>query len=165
MGSVSTIPIVLIYSFTYLFYLLGLSFLAGLSVFAVALLVNFGLGMAIQVIDTKLMKRKDERMNHTTEALNNIKTLKFYCWTDAFEREIGKRREAELKTIKVQMFWIVLIITSINYFPNLLSTVVFSTFLGTGHTTTLANAFSILVFFGLIKEPLIELPWALSSFI
>lgn len=88
MGSVSTIPIVLIYSFSYLFYLLGLSFLAGLSVFFIALFFNAILGLVIEKVDTKLMKAKDDRMNHTTEALNNIKTLKFYSWTDAFEKEI-----------------------------------------------------------------------------
>lgn len=42
------------------------------------------------------MKRKDLRMNHTTEAINNIKTLKLYSWNSAFEKEIKKRRDREL---------------------------------------------------------------------
>jgi len=34
------------------------------------------------------MDRKDERMNATNEAINHIKMLKMYSWTDVFEKEI-----------------------------------------------------------------------------
>jgi ABC-type multidrug transport system fused ATPase/permease subunit len=35
-----------------------------------------------------IMRRKDLRMNFTNEAVNNIKTLKFYSWVGIYEEEI-----------------------------------------------------------------------------
>lgn len=111
------------------------------------------------------MSRKDKRMNHTNEAFNNIKTLKLYSWTGIFEDEIVKRREHELSMYKRIAFWLALIITSLYFFPGILSSVVFTTYIGTGHQIDLASAFTVLVFFDLIKEPLRQLPLFVSQFI
>jgi ABC-type multidrug transport system fused ATPase/permease subunit len=61
--------------------------------------------------------------------------------------------------------WVALIITSNYFFPNILSSVVFSTYIGTGHQINLATSFSVLVFFDIIKEPLRQFPLFLSSFV
>jgi hypothetical protein len=111
------------------------------------------------------MKRKDKRMNHTTEALQNIKLLKFYSWTDIFEEEIQARRVYEFKKYRAIAVQLALIICSLYFFPNILSSVVFSTYIGTGHSLDLATSFSVLVFFDLIKEPIRSLPLFMSSFI
>lgn len=79
------------------------------------------------------MKAKDARMNHTTESVTNIKTLKLYSWNDAFEREIKKRRDKELKLFRKIAFWLSLIISSLYFFPQVLSSVVFATYIGTKH--------------------------------
>ena len=42
------------------------------------------------------MKRKDERMNATTEVFNNIKMIKLYGWTETFEKRINEKRNNEL---------------------------------------------------------------------
>ena len=112
-----------------------------------------------------MMKRKDKRMNYTNEALANIKTLKFYSWIDSFENEIQKRRRNEMKSMKKIAIWLTLLIASIYFFPNILSSVVFTTYIGTGHTIDLATAFSVLVFFDLIIEPMINLPLFISVFV
>ena len=44
-----------------------------------------------------MQKLTDKRLNYTTEALTNIKTLKFYQWTNTFSKEIENRRLAELR--------------------------------------------------------------------
>jgi len=82
------IPFVLIYSFTFLFMILGLSFFSGIFVFLVASYVNFKLGLSLKSINNDRMKGKDQRMNHTNEALGNIKTIKFYSQQTSFENEI-----------------------------------------------------------------------------
>lgn len=79
-----------------LFYILGLSFFSGVGVFVLAFVTNLIVGLILEKQQQEIMKRKDLRMNHTTEAINNIKTLKLYSWNSAFEKEIKKRRDSEL---------------------------------------------------------------------
>jgi len=111
------------------------------------------------------MRRKDRRMNHTTEALGNIKTLKLYSWTDVFQTEIQARRVYEFRKMKSIAIWLTAIIASLYFFPQVLSSVVFSTYIGTGHDIDLATAFTVLILFDLIKNPLRQLPLFFSSFI
>ena len=104
-------------------------------------------------------------MNHTTEALGNIKTLKLYSWTDVFQAEIQARRVYEFRKMKSIAIWLTAIIASLYFFPQVLSSVVFSTYIGTGHDIDLATAFTVLILFDLIKNPLRQLPLFFSSFI
>jgi len=46
-----------------------------------------------------------------------------------------------------------------------LSSVVFSVYIGTGHTIDLATAFSVIIFFDLIIEPMVNFPLMISSFV
>jgi ABC-type bacteriocin/lantibiotic exporter with double-glycine peptidase domain len=154
LGDITQVPIVLIYTFSFLFYTLGMSFWAGIGVFALAFVVNLIIGLKLEKVNTELMKRKDQRMSHTTEALSNIKMLKFYSWTSIFQEEVQKRRVHEFKMYKVIAVWLALVITSLYFFPNILSSVVFSTYIGTGHRLDLATAFTCLVFFDIIKDPI-----------
>jgi len=101
------------------------------------------------------MKRKDKRMNHTTEAVQNIKTLKLYSWTGIFEREINNRREREIKIFKRVAVMLSTLIAGLYFFPNILIPVCFSTHIGTGHYISLADAFAMMIFFELLKEPII----------
>jgi ATP-binding cassette subfamily C (CFTR/MRP) protein 1 len=146
-----------------LFYILGLSFFAGIGVFVLAFITNLIIGLILEKQQIEIMKRKDMRMNHTTEAINNIKTLKLYNWSSAFEKEIKKRRDSELQMFRKIAFWLSLIISSLYFFPQVLSSVVFSTYIGTGHFVDLSTAFSVLIFFELIKEPMRQLPTFISS--
>jgi ABC-type bacteriocin/lantibiotic exporter with double-glycine peptidase domain len=84
MSNVVQIPFALTYTFIMLFYILGFSFFAGIGVFVVAFLFNLVVGRILQKKQKKIMNAKDARMNHTSEALTNIKNLKLYSWTLAF---------------------------------------------------------------------------------
>ena len=148
-----------------LFYILGLSFFTGIGVFVLAFVTNLIVGLILEKQQGEIMKRKDRRMNHTTEAITNIKTLKLYSWNDAFKKEIDKRREKELQMFKKIAFWLSIIISSLYFFPQVLSSFVFATYIGTDHYIDIATAFSVLVFFDLIKEPMRQLPTFISSFI
>jgi len=75
-------PIVILSCFTFLFYFLGLSFLSGIAVFAIAFVTNVMLTRLSAKLQQRYMECKDERLNSTTESLNNIKMLKLYSWTD-----------------------------------------------------------------------------------
>lgn len=54
--------------------------MAGLGVFAVAFVINFGFGICKQRVQKRVMKAKDERMTETNQGLNNVKMLKLYAW-------------------------------------------------------------------------------------
>ena len=76
-----------------LFYLLGNSFFPGIVVFMMAMTSHYITIRKFKKLNKLLMEKSDNRMNHTTEAITNIKALKLYSWTDTFEQEILKRRE------------------------------------------------------------------------
>jgi len=148
-----------------LFKLLGLSFLSGIGVFLVAFGVNAGLGYCGQIYTKRMMKIKDKRMTATTQAISNVKQLKFYGWTDSFQEEISQRREQELVMFRKLNLIAVFVIASLYFFPQVLSSVVFSTYIGTGHYIDLSKAFTVLIFFELIKNPLRSLPMFVSFFV
>ena len=144
-------PIILTLSVIFLFYYLGLSFLSGIVVFIVAFIVNFILGIVSAYLWKAMMKTKDIRMNATTEALSNIKMIKFYGWTRTFEHRIAQRRDQELKRLAKAMVASCFVIACLYFFPQMLSAVVFTTYIGSGHSIDLKTTFMVITFFNLIK--------------
>ena len=90
-----TFPVIVIYCVIFLFKLLKWSFISGLLVFLLGGILGTFFSSKIQKLDLEKKKLIDKRLNHTTESLNNIKTLKFYQWTDTFKKEVEKRRMTE----------------------------------------------------------------------
>src|ERR1017187_9590952 len=113
-------PIILVIAIIFLFFYLGLSFLAGIAVFVIGFIVNFILGMANASLWKKMMDKKDTRMNKTTESLNNIKMIKLYGWNDTFLRKINEKRDDELRSLRTAFIITCLVITCLYLFPTLL---------------------------------------------
>ena len=111
------------------------------------------------------MDKKDKRMNYTKEALSNIKNLKFYSWTEMFESEIFKRREQELGALKKQFRWIVLLILNIVIWPDVLGSVVMAIFIAFGGSISLSTSITSMIFFQLIRDPLIQAPMIYTSWV
>lgn len=80
------------------------------------------------------MEKKDERMNITTEVLTNIKMIKLYAWGKTMLNKIEEKRKNELKVLAKAFIVATFSITSFYFFPEILSSVVFSVYIGTGHT-------------------------------
>lgn len=80
MAYILSLPLLLGFAFFFLFYFLGLTFFSGIGVLFVAFLSSSIVGNKVQKIKKKYLKKRDDRMNFTVEALSNIKTLKFYSW-------------------------------------------------------------------------------------
>ena len=97
------------------------------------------------------MQKQDARVNTTTEALNNIKMLKLYSWIDQFANKIEERRKAELSILFKRFCLGMTSITTIYFFPVIMSWAVFSTFIGSGNTLDLGVAFTVITVFNLIK--------------
>ena len=89
-------PIIFIVCFTLLSLYIGASFLSGLGVFFIAFVINSIISKKQARIQKVLMKKTDARVSATTESFNNIKMLKLYSWTEAFERNINEKRDIEM---------------------------------------------------------------------
>ena len=79
-SNVVQIPFVFIVAISMSFYYFGLSFFAGAGVFCLAFLSNSFITKYMRTVQRLIMKRKDQRMKVTTEAINNMKMIKLYSW-------------------------------------------------------------------------------------
>ena len=97
------------------------------------------------------MKKQDSRVSATTEALNNIKMLKLYSWTYEFEKTINQKREAELGIYWKRLNVAMVSVTSLYFFPQILSAVVFSVYIGSGNKLDLPTAYTVMTIFNNLK--------------
>lgn len=79
-------PFLFLASSAILFDLLRWTFVMALIVFAISFYVNAKLAKVSAAIQKPYMEKLDKRVSLTTEALNNIKMLKLYSWTDTIEK-------------------------------------------------------------------------------
>lgn len=63
------------------------------------------------------MKKTDARVSATTESLNNIKMLKLYSWTEAFEKSINQKREIEMGVMRRRFILGNISVASLYFFP------------------------------------------------
>ena len=63
------------------------------------------------------MECQDDRLNTTTESLNNIKILKLYSWTDTFEKAIQVKRKLEMSVFWKRLSVGMISVTSLYFFP------------------------------------------------
>ena len=90
-------------------------------------------------------------MSATTESLNNIKMLKLYSWIEQFEKSITEKRNIELGTLWKRFNTSMVSITSLYFFPQIISAVVFSVYIGTGHILDLSVAYAVMIIFNNLK--------------
>jgi ABC-type transport system involved in cytochrome bd biosynthesis fused ATPase/permease subunit len=144
-------PIVFIVCFALLFFYIGTSFFAGLGVFFFAFLINTFISKMQARLQKNYMKKQDARVSATTEALNNIKMLKLYSWTERFESSINQKREMELGVLWRRLNIAMISVTSLYFFPQVISAVVFSVYISSGHTLDLATAYTVMTIFNNLK--------------
>eukprot|EP00347_Sterkiella_histriomuscorum_P019725 403340529 len=158
LATVLKLPIILVTCIILLFYFIGVAFFAGVAVLIVAFVMNLLVSRYAAKIQTSYMKYQDQRVNLTTECLNNIKMLKLYSWQEPFEKMISEKRQLELDTLWRRFRFGMVNTTSLYFFPSILGSVVFSTYIGMGNTLELSVAYTITTIFNLIKQPLLWLP-------
>ena len=111
------------------------------------------------------MQCQDARLNTTTESLNNIKILKLYSWTDTFEKAIQAKRKLEMSVFWKRLMVGMMNVTSLYFFPQVLSAVVFSVFIATGHHLELGMAYTVMTCLNLLREPMRYFPYFIGQFI
>lgn len=111
------------------------------------------------------MKYSDNRVKTTNESLNNIKMLKLYSWTSIFTETIRQKRSDELQWLWKRFRNGQKTVSSLYFFPAILSAVVFACYIGTGNYLSLDVAFTVITLLNMIKDPLRMLPLFVGSFL
>ncbi|KAG8903099.1 hypothetical protein FRC01_009328, partial [Tulasnella sp. 417] len=163
--AVWTAPIQLIICLALLIVQLGPSALAGFAVFLLLVPVQQRLMRRQNVQRKKSMKWTDERAGLLQELLSAMRIIKYFCYEVPFLQRIDHIRREELKgvasilLIKSAGLSIAL---SVPVFASVLAFVVYSL---AGHSLDPAVIFTSLSLFQLLRQPLIFLPRALSSYV
>jgi len=111
------------------------------------------------------MKHSDKRVKTTNESLNNIKMLKLYSWTSIFAETIRQKRSEELEWLWKRFKNNQAVISSLYFFPAMLSAIVFACYIGSGNYLSLDVAFTVITLLDMIKDPLRTLPLFVGSFL
>ncbi|KYQ88934.1 ABC transporter C family protein [Tieghemostelium lacteum] len=160
-----SLPLKLILSFVFLTKLLGWSSVIGFSTLVLVLPINTYLGVQEYKTSQKVMDCKDVRTSKVTEAVHNIRILKFYGWVNLMKERIMQLRLLEVTQLNRQMliwawlyfFWffipdIVIIVTfgTVPMFPKV--------------QFTLDTIVPALALFAITKFPLSLAPYLISGF-
>jgi ATP-binding cassette, subfamily C (CFTR/MRP), member 1 len=97
------------------------------------------------------MKKTDARVSATTESLNNIKMLKLYSWTEAFERSINEKRDIEMDVMFKRFILSNIGVASLYFFPQILSAVVFTVYIGSGHVLDISTTYTVMTIFNNLR--------------
>ena len=97
-------------------------------------------------------------MKITTETINNIKMIKLYSWQENFLERIYRRRETDVKALKMGGYAVAMLIFFIYLFPSMLPVTTFATYIGMGNYLEYDIAVASLVLFNLLRGPLIQAP-------
>ena len=148
-----------------LFDFFGISFLFGLIVFIIMMLINIVIFKQYNVLQELFLKAKDNRMKTTTETFENLKIIKLYNWENQFKKKILDKRENE---IKIGIKGIKVVITNITLFwftPIIVSIVTIGFYMYSHETFSISTMLVGLAIFNLIQQPIEGLPDIITSII
>jgi ATP-binding cassette subfamily C (CFTR/MRP) protein 1 len=143
----------------------GVSMFVGLgySIFSIPLTgIIFGMVFAIR---KQKMTKTDARVKLMNEVLNGIRIIKYYAWEAAFIKKINAVRKEELDLVKKMgyLFNIPFGILLLGA-PAIQTTLIFLTYISTGHELDVATAFTTLTLFGIMTSPFIFLPFGIQQY-
>ena len=153
------LPVKIIYCSYFLAQLLGLSFLAGIAVFATGSVFSSQVMKKIQEARKNESKLGEERINITNESISNMKTLKFYQLTDIFKSQIEEKNLAEQNHDDKMRYMHYMMGAIMTIFPSSMSNASFYMNVKLGRVIDLPTALTILMLFDTIRHPLGHFPW------
>ncbi|ODV71464.1 plasma membrane ATP-binding cassette transporter [Cyberlindnera jadinii NRRL Y-1542] len=160
---VITAPVPIIVTIALLIINIGVSSLAGIAMFLVALFVIGACSGALMALRKKVNKFTDSRISYMREILQNMKIIKLYSWEDAYEKTVTDERNNEigvmLKMVSVRNFLMAFAIS----LPSVVSMVAFLVLYGVSQDQNPANIFTSLYLFSLLAGQIMMVPMALST--
>ncbi|KAJ2157682.1 hypothetical protein GGF46_004327, partial [Coemansia sp. RSA 552] len=164
------LPLTLLAGIWYMYALLGVSALIGLSVAIVYVPLSKFLFQYLTKLETKFNAISDERVTAITELLQGIKAVKLFGWETQFLKRVDEKRERQLTLMwRLQSTWVyVSAITTLA--PMLVLIIIFATYvIGFDHRLTAEVAFTSISVFQLVSMVFEHMPgfmtWAISGYV
>ncbi|XP_043508427.1 ATP-binding cassette sub-family C member 10 [Frieseomelitta varia] len=158
-----SIPLQLIVALYFLYKLIGVSFLAGITFAVVLIPINKVIANQIGKYSTKLMEWKDRRVRLIGETLRGITTIKLNVWEDHFLRNILKLRENEIKYLRGRKYLDALCVYFWATTPVLISILTFATYVLLGNKLDAKTVFTSMALLNMLIAPLNAFPWILNG--
>ncbi|KAF0405290.1 P-loop containing nucleoside triphosphate hydrolase protein [Gigaspora margarita] len=152
-------PIELIVGVYFLYQLMGVSCLLGLTVMIITLPLNHQTAKLYAKTQDKLMNARDRRVGLMNEVLQGIRMIKFFSWEKNWEEKVLKARNIELKQLRNNFIYMTIFDFLWTASPILVT--IFSFFFFTkiqGNELTAAVAFTSIVIFNELRFALNILP-------
>ncbi|KAK9663648.1 hypothetical protein RND81_O264700 [Saponaria officinalis] len=140
-----------------LIHLVGIATVAALAVLILTVLCNIPLAKLLHKFQTNLMVAQDERLKACSEALVNMKVLKFYAWETHFKNMIEGLRKKEYKwLLRVHL---VLVCCNVLFWasPIPISGATFAACYLLGVPLNASNVFTFLATLRLLQDPIVAI--------
>ncbi|CAG8455801.1 6887_t:CDS:10 [Scutellospora calospora] len=154
-----TIPLEIIVATVYLYFLLGVSSIIGIVIMIICLLSNKRLGRRVSRLQKRVKKVRDERVSEIFELLHVVRTIKMYGWEESFYERLMYSRNIELNQLR-RLFWRTTFLTLLVHLTPFLVTLFAFAFNACfmKETLTAAVAFTSIILFNTLKQPLQNFP-------
>ncbi|BFI25689.1 protein MpABCC2 [Marchantia polymorpha subsp. ruderalis] len=163
LGQGIAVPFQLTVAVTVLFYVVGVSTLAGLAVIAVVLALNMAAIRQMRRQRVGMLRAKDRRMQVTAECLGNMKLVKLQAWDAMFRDRITRAREVEKSRLQNFSYLVALGVFLTWTGPLAVSAAIFLVMVLLGQPLTTAKVFTALTTIRILQEPVRFMPDVFSN--
>ena len=163
--NIFSIPIILI-AYNYLLYqCIGISFVPGVVVMIIFLLINYYYRTQFSKYLKLHMKKSDARIKATTEVINNLKVIKLNAWDDLAIEKIQVARGQELNALDMRYYITTISQTLLWFAPIAMSIASIGLYQYLNDEFKIADVFTSLGIFTSFKGLLRNLPNTLDVFV
>jgi ATP-binding cassette subfamily C (CFTR/MRP) protein 1 len=142
---------------------IGPSALAGLAIMVLLIPLNFATMVNMGRIRRKAVKHNDQRIKVTNEALQGIRSLKWYHWGTAFVDRLNAVRNLELSAIKEYAIAAAVNSTVMQTAPVIVAVVTLLVYSGVGGDFSASIVFTAIAILNNLRFPLMFYPMVIQS--
>ncbi|KAJ2826548.1 hypothetical protein FBU31_003417, partial [Coemansia sp. 'formosensis'] len=170
LDSVYSLPFILVLGVWYMYLLLGVSALAGLSLVMLYIPLSKMLFKYLAKVEESMTSLSDERIAVITELLQGIKAVKLFGWESRFLEMVDERYERQLKYTWKLLLACVQINVASSLTPTLVLVAIFAIYvIGFGNMLKAEVAFTSILVFQYVRMVLQRLPgfltWVIGGYI
>ncbi|OQV14982.1 Multidrug resistance-associated protein 1 [Hypsibius exemplaris] len=149
-------PLQIILSLYFLYGIVGYAMFAGVAAIVITIPLNAYGFTKLRIYQDAQMVKKDVRIKLMNEMLNGMKVLKLYAWEEAFEQEVLKIRNEELKLLKTAVRYGALSYVVYCMTPTLIVLATFATYvlMDPANVLTPKTAFGALALINILRMPM-----------
>ncbi|KAJ2443220.1 hypothetical protein GGI03_008053, partial [Coemansia sp. RSA 2337] len=165
-----SLPFILVLGIWYMYLLLGVSALVGLSMITLYIPLSKILFKYLARVEERLTSLSDERVTVITELLQGIKAVKLFGWESRFLEMVDERYERQLKCAwKFLLAWIQINVAS-SLTPTLVLVAIYGIYvIGFGNRLTAEIAFTSILVFQYVRMVFQRLPgflnWVIGGYV